>query len=159
MNCPLCKERKSALSSLHVRGSHVGLHTLNDAAVDAGHRIRTDAGRFTERWFHGLLEQGLKDVEYVEIISVVAIVSAIDTFDRALGRPTRQLPSPIPGAPTQRRPRGAKPGLGWLETVAPEDLADDDPNPYERFGAFNIQRALSLVPAEVIAFFELDVEL
>ena len=44
-------------------------------------------------------------------------------------------------------------------TVAPEDLAAADPDPYTIHGNKNIHRALSLVPQEVINFFDLDVEL
>ena len=159
MACDLCRARKAALSPLHVQGDHDALGQLSAAAVDAIHRIRTDAGRLSESWVQDLQAQGLKDVEYVEIIGVVAAVSAIDTFDRAMGLGQRALPAPVAGAASRRRPRGAKPGLGWLDTLAPEDLSDEDPDPFTRFGAYNIQRALSLVPEEVIAFFELDAEL
>ena len=159
MVCALCRNRKNALSPLHVQGDHDALGHLSDPAVDAIHRIRTDAGRLTERWFLGLLAQDLKDGEYVEIVSVVATVSAIDTFDRAMGLGQRNLPAPADGTQTRRRPGGAKPGMGWLDTLVPEDLSGDDPDPFCRFGSYNIQRALSLVPEEVIAFFELDVEL
>lgn len=159
MQCTLCHLRKDALSPRHVHGHHDGLGALNDPAADAVHRIRTDAGRLTEEWLRELQAQGLTDTEYVEIISIVATVSAIDTFDRAMGSPQRILLTPQSGAPARRRPEGAKPGLGWLETLAPGDLGQGDTDPFDRFGAYNIQRALSLVPEEVIAFFELDVEL
>ncbi len=158
MTCALCAARKDALSPMHVEGHHDSLGVLSSAAVDAIHRIRTDAGRLTQKWFQGLQGQGLDDTAYVEIIGVVATVSAVDTFDRGMGLPQRALPDPLPGAPTRHRPRGAKPGLGWLPTLAPQDVTDD-PDPFVRFGAYNIQRAMSLVPQEVIAFFDLDVEL
>lgn len=157
--CELCRARKDALSPMHPKGDHDTLGVLSYPAVDAIHRIRTDAGRLTERWFRGLMDGGLYDVEYVEIVSVVSIVSAIDTFDRAMGLPQRSLPEPQPGGPTRHRPKGAKSGLGWLETLAPNDVTDNDPDPFVRFGAYNIQRAMSLVPDAVIAFFDLDVEL
>ncbi len=159
LHCAHCRDRKEALSPLHVAGRHDALGILSDPAIEAIHRIRSDAGRLTEGWLHGLLAQGLTDGEYVEIVGLVATVAAIDTFDRALGLAQRHLPDPIAGPATRHRPLGAKPGLGWLETLAPEDLSDDDPDPFSRFGAYNIQRALSLVPEEVIAFFELDTQL
>ena len=159
MKCGLCLARKDALSPQHVDGAHDTLGRLGGPAIDAIHRIRTDAGRLTEKWYLGLLAEGLKDTHYVEIVGIVATVSAIDTFDRAMGLPLRDLPPPIAGAPSRHRPAGARPGLGWLDTLAPEDVTADDPDPFSRFGSDNIQRALSLVPEEVIAFFELDVEL
>ena len=159
MTCALCTARKDALSPMHVAGEHDSLGVLSTAAIDAIHRIRTDAGRLTETWFQELLAQGLNDTGYVEIIGVVSTVSAVDTFDRGMGQPQRALPEAQPGMPTRHRPRGAKPGLGWLATLAPQDVAGDDPDPFDRFGAYNIQRAMSLVPDEVIGFFDLDVEL
>ena len=159
MRCDLCRARKDALSPMHPKGDHDSLGVLSRPAIDAIHRIRTDAGRLTERWFQGLVDDGLDDVGYVEIVSVVAIVSAIDTFDRAMGLPQRPLPEPQPGAPTRHRPEGAKPGMGWLDTLAPDGATENDPDPFVRFGAYNIQRAMSLVPDAVIAFFDLDVEL
>jgi hypothetical protein len=106
-----------------------------------------------------LQAQGLKDAEYVEIIGIVATVSAIDTFDRAMGFQQRMLPHLVDGQPSRRRPVGAKPGMGWLATLTPEDLRPDDPNPFIPFGASNVNRALTLVPEEAIAFFNLDIEL
>ena len=72
MNCALCRARKDALSPLHVDGAHDTLGRLSDAAIDAIHRIRTDAGRLTQKWLLGLQAQGLKDTHYVEIVSIVA---------------------------------------------------------------------------------------
>jgi hypothetical protein len=60
----------------------------------------------------------------------------------------RELPEPIAGEPTRRRPAGAKPGYCWLPTVAPEGVAENDPSPYETNLTLNIHRAFSLVPAE-----------
>ena len=159
MSCAVCQERKDALSPFHVAGDHDTLGDLSAAAVDAIHRIRTDAGRLTEKWVRGLLDQGLRDVEYVEIIGVVATVSAIDAFDRAMGYRQRNLPEAIAGVPTRYRPSTAIPGLGWLDTLLPADLRSEYDNPDAGYGADNIHRAISLVPSEVIAFFDLDVEL
>ena len=159
MACSLCHARKNALSPNHVQGEHESLEFLSDPAIEAIHRIRTDAGRLTEQWCLDLQTQGLKDSEYVEIIGIVATVSAVDTFDRAVGFQQRLLPRPVDGEPSRHRPVGAKPGMGWLETLTPEDLRPDDPDPFSRFGASNVNRALTLVPEEAIAFFDLDIEL
>ena len=149
--CELCRRRKAALSPYTVAGEHDGLGVLPAPAIEAIHRLCSDAGRITERWI-GALE--LDETGYVEIVGVVAVVIALDTFDLALGRPRRDLPSPIDGAPTRHRPPGAKRNLAWVATLAPED-----PNPYPVHGDKNIHRALSLVPQEVFNFFDLDVEL
>ena len=96
---------------------------------------------------------------YVEIISVTAVVTALDTFDRAVGRPLRELPQPVAGEPSRIRPPGARRDLAWVATLAPEAIAPGDLDPFAVHGDKNIHRAVSLVPQEVFNFFDLDVEL
>jgi len=159
MTCALCHERKQALSPLHVAGTHSSTGRLSDAAIDAIHRIRTDAGRLTETWVQGLLDQGLTDGEYVEITGIVSTVAAVDTFDRAMGTGQRPLPKIRPGEPSRIRPKAAVKDLCWVPTLKPDDLRAAYSKPNPGYGADNCHRALSLVPAEVEAFFDLDVEL
>jgi hypothetical protein len=158
-SCALCRRRKAALSPFTVPGQHDGRGLLPADAVEAIHRLKTDASRITERWVREMVEGGLGEERYVEIISIVAIVTSLDTLDRALGRPPSPLPAARSGAPVRHRPAGAKRNLAWVATLAPEDVAPGDPNPYPVHGDKNIHRALSLVPQEVFNFFDLDVEL
>lgn len=157
--CELCRRRKAALSPAHVQGQHDSSGNLSPAAIEAIHRLATDAGRITERWVREVTDGGLGEERYVEIIGIVAVITALDTFDRAVGRPQRALLAPAPGTPSRHRPAGAKRNLAWVATLAPEDMSAGDPNPYPVHGDKNIHRALSLVPAEVFNFFDLDVEL
>jgi hypothetical protein len=157
--CALCRQRREALSPYSVEGSHDTLDQLPQQAVEAVHRLATDAGRITERWVRELVEGALGEERYVEIISVVAIITALDTFDRALGRPGRPLPMPVAGLPSRRRPAGAERTLAWVSTLAPGDVGPNDLNPFPVHGDKNIHLALSLVPQEVFNFFDLDVEL
>ena len=159
LNCPLCRQRTAALSPYTVPGTHRSLGKLPEVAVEVIHRIRTDASRLTERWLQSCLASGLTDAEYVEIVGVVAMITALDTFAGAMGAPQRPLPEPRPGEPIRRRPNGAKKTIAWVPTLAPEDLAPDDVDPFTRYGAVHIQRALSLVPNSVIGFFDLDIAL
>lgn len=158
-HCALCRARKEALSPYTVEGAHEARGGLSEAAVEATHRITTDAGRLTRKWLDGLLAQGLTEERYVEIVGVVAVITALDTLDLSLGLPQRALPAALPGEPTRRRPAGARRDLAWVSTVAPEDLRPGDVDPYAVHGVKNIHRALSLVPQEVLNFFDLDVEL
>jgi len=87
------------------------------------------------------------------------MIIALDTFNRAIGAPIQVLPAHFTGEPTRKRPRGAKTGTAWVPTLFPEDLTEDDPDPYKQFHAYNIQLALGLVPQEVINFFDLDTTL
>lgn len=160
--CALCRQRAVALSPAAVPGQHLRLQSnLSDPAIEAIHRIRSDPGRLSETWFRRLMDAGLGQPEYVELVSVVAVVTAVDTFRRATGHSVLELPPPAQGHPSRRRPSGAKTGLGWVATLAPDDRSADDPDlygdepgPRRRPGA-NIQRALSLVPASMIHWWDL----
>lgn len=161
-SCPLCAARAEALSPAMVGGDHATLGVLPGAAVEAIHRIRTDSGRIGEAWVSRLMTTGLDEARYVELVSVVAIAIAIDTFRAAVGLELLPLPAAQPGAPRPGRLAGAKRNLCWVATVAPEDIGPDDPDiylarregPAERSGA-NIQRALSQVPQSMLQWWDL----
>jgi len=124
--------------------------------VEVVHRVRTDPARLTRRWFDSLIESGLTPEQYVEIVSVVAHVVAVNTFARGVWISPLPLPCPARSAPTRRRPSGAKPGAAWVPWIEPEDLARAEADIYPRGRApANIHKAMSLVPAEVKSFFDL----
>ncbi len=154
--CPLCRERKAVLSPAMVEGAHESLGDLPGPLVDVVHRITTDQSRLTRSWYDALIADGMAEGEYVEAVAVIAMVTAIDSFAEALDMPRHPLPAPQPGVPTRQRPAGAKPGLAWVPTVAPEDVGAGEADLYDGLGGANIHRALSLVPAEVKGFFDLD---
>ena len=155
--CELCRVRKAALSPHTVAGCHDFATDLPAAAIEAIHRIVSDPGRLSEAWYRRTIELGLSDEAYVELLAVVAIATAVDTFDRARGSPPRQAPAAVAGAPTRRRPAGAKPGLGWMPMLAPEDVTPDDPPLYSSAGRIggNVHRALSLVPQAMMQFWDM----
>ena len=157
-DCAFCIERKAALSPYAVTGAHTAATGLPEALVEVVHRIRTDPERLTRRFYDTALADGLSDAEFVETVAIVATVVAIDTFCDAMGLPRHALPAPVAGEPRRRRPAGAKDGLAWPPTVAPEDMTDAEAGMYDGLAAVNIHRALSLVPAEVVGFFDLDTE-
>ena len=156
-SCPLCRRRKEALSPHAVVGSHESATDLAPAAIEAVHRVVSDPGRLSEAWYRRLGDAGLADEAYVELLSVVAMTTALDTFDRATGAASRDLPQPSPGTPSRRRPHGAKPGLGWMPMLAPADVAPDDPPLYTSAGRSggNVHLALSLVPEAMMQFWDL----
>src|SRR5918996_2467713 len=125
--CALCRVRREATSAAMASGEHDSAVDLPPSAIEAIHRIRTDPGRLGPNWYQSLLTGGLSDERYVELLAVIAIVVAVDTFRRAAGLPMLSLPNPKPGEPSCRRPHGARPGLAWMPTLAPEDRAADDP--------------------------------
>ncbi|QQS12891.1 MAG: hypothetical protein IPK81_00980 [Rhodospirillales bacterium] len=153
--CGLCATRKAALSPAAIAGAHETAGGLPDAAVEAVHRIATDSGRLSEGWYRAVRAAGLEEGAYVELVSVVAITTAVDTFRRALGLSPLPLPAPEDGAPSGRRPAGARDGLAWVATVAPEDRGADDPDLYRNRIGGNVHRALSLVPEAMIDFWDM----
>ena len=70
--------------------------------------------------------------------------------------PRHALPAPIASEPRRQPPAGAKEGLVWVPTVAPEDMTGAEAGVYDGLSAVNIHRALSLVPAEVTGFCDPD---
>ena len=155
-SCALCRWRKEALSPLSVAGTHDSLGQLPDLVVEVAHRVRTDPGRLSERWYHSVLAAGLTEEQYVETVSVVAHVVAIDTMARGLGLDPLPLPRPEPGVASQYRPAGAKPGGAWVPWIEPADLSEREVGIYPAGRpAANIMKAMSLVPDEVKSFFDL----
>jgi hypothetical protein len=160
-DCVLCRRRKAAPVPAAVIGAHDAASELRPPAIEAVHRIVSDPGRLSEGWYRRTVAAGLSDEAYVELLGVVAMTTALDTFDRASGSPMRALPAAVAGEPRRRHPAGAKPGLGWMPMLAPEDVTADDPPLYACAGRSggNVHRALSLVPEAMMQFWDLFEEM
>ncbi|HRD79067.1 MAG TPA: alkylhydroperoxidase-related (seleno)protein [Hyphomicrobiaceae bacterium] len=158
-SCELCERRKSAVSPSAIAGRHVATGLLSVDAVEAAHRLATDASRLTAATIQALTDGSLGEEHYVELVAVVAMITALDSFDAGLGRPLRELPEPVGGRPSRLRPAQAVRSLAWVATVQPGAYTESEFDPYKAHGDKNIHQALSLVPAEVASFFDLDVEL
>jgi len=89
--------------------------------------VRTDPGRLSERWFRDVIAAGLSEEEYVETVSIVAHVVAIDTMARGMGFEPIALPPPQPGQPSQYRPGGAKRGDAWVPWIAAGNSLQGNP--------------------------------
>lgn len=149
--CPLCRERKAALSPYTIVGEDVRVSTLSEPVVDVIHRVVTDPGRLTKTWFEQTLARGLSEAAYVEIIAVIVTVVSIDSFCRGVGVAPHPLPLPGDGEPSRYRPAAARDEGAWVATVpsgrsggADADIYAGQPGP-----AANVIRALSLVPDAV----------
>lgn len=148
-SCPLCKERKAALSPYSVKGSHLTISNLPDVAVDAVHRIATDVSRLTRSWLQASEKSGLTDGQYVELLGIVVAVVSIDGFHRAMSLPLEALPEPIEGEPSGYRP-DAKDHGSWVPTIDAADLSGHESDIYggaPQVG--NVIAAMSLVPDSV----------
>lgn len=157
VGCELCQARTAALSPTHVRGEHRPTrHLAADdgamarTAVDAAHRIATDAARLTEPWYRAALAGGLSVGHYVELVAIVATVAMTDTFAAVLGAAAPPLPRPAGGEPSREIPDGATVHSAWVPTVAPEDATGAVARAYgDRPVVTHIVRALSYVPQEL----------
>lgn len=156
-DCAYCAECKAALSPYAVEGSHRAATGLPENLVEVVHRIATDPGRLTRAWFDRARGSGIGDAAFVETVGVVVTTVAVDMFCRALGVPPHPLPDPEPGAPSRKRPAGAKPGTAWVPMLAPEDRTADEScldNVYVSPDPTFVRRALSLVPREASGLFD-----
>lgn len=149
-DCAFCRDCKAALSYAAVSGEHETDGTLPAASVEAVHRVVTDSGRLSKDWCHGVLESGLQDTAYAELIGIVTSVLSLDDVHRGVGLPLEPLPNPIPGEPEQRRPSGARALGAWIDLVPAEALDSEDADIYQGMpDPPNIVRAMSLAPNEV----------
>lgn len=146
-DCSLCAARKAALSPFSLTGAHDGGDALPPAAIDAVHRLATDASRLTKAWLEALASHGLTVGHYVELLSVVVAITSIDAFHRALGLPLEALPAAEAGTPTGYQPEGLRHGKAWVPMLpirgargAEADLYDGLPM------APNVLAAMSMVP-------------
>lgn len=151
--CDLCARRKAALSPYSVDGQHDDLGRLPGNWVEVIHRIVSDPGRLTHRWYKTMIAGGLTETEYVEIVSVIAHVTAIDTFARGLGMPKQPLPPPTAGEPSGYRPAEARVTDAWVPTIVWSEAGINEAD-YFVGTASNIRRALTLVPDEARSFFD-----
>lgn len=148
-DCPLCQARRAALSPNSVDGEHHAVSTLPAAAVEAVHRIVTDASRLTRRWYGSLLEAGLTEGHYVELVGTVVAVVSIDAFALALGVANRPLPAPLAGDPSGYRPATAGADDAWVPMVAVDNAGTPEADLWPSGSTGNVVRAMSLVPDEV----------
>ena len=148
--CALCRERAAALSPEHARGDHDRATALPDGLVELAHRVRSDPRRLSRAWFDRIRGAGIDEGAYVEAVGIVALLAGLDFFCLAIGRAPYPLPEAVAGEPSRHRPAGARPGPGWVATVAPVDASGPEADLYPKLPLIpNITRALSLVPDHV----------
>lgn len=157
--CALCAERKTALSPYSVYNQeHDSVTTLPAHTVDIIHRITTDPGRLSQRWYEDAISGGMRPEELVEITSIIGVVTLADTLSRALSLPERELPEPVAGEPHRQTVPGTRIDRAWVPMVAPESAEGMLKLMYHQVESaagfvFNVARALTAVPEAVRDFF------
>ena len=149
--CKLCKSRKDALSPFSIDGEHDGDHTsLSPVLVDIAHRLTTDAARLTPAWLEQNVSEGVSKEAYVEALSVVVSILAIDAFHNTLGFELEVLPAAKSGEPSGYRPPVATLQGAWVPMLSLKDVTKDDADIYEGMPrTANVIAAMSIVPDAV----------
>ncbi len=151
-SCSLCADRKAALSPYAVPGEHSASAGLTAIAVDAIHRIVTDPGRLSSRWFDECQQGELAAAQVIELGGIVSTVTVADTLYRALDRPLLPLPEVRPGEPARKLPSGLEIRGAWAPMVVPERAEGLIKTLYEVVlgtsgFVYNVVRALSSSPS------------
>lgn len=155
-HCPLCQQRRQALSPRTITGTHLNESSLRSPVVDVVHTIVTDASRISESWYKAQLDKGpadsgLSEGEYIEIVGTVVAMVSIDSFADALGIEHRPLPEAThTGAPDHYVPATASvTDDAWVPMLAKENADTPEADLWPSVKTGNVIRAMSLVPDEV----------
>lgn len=155
LDCPLCRQRKEALTPYAIADEHQASGPLPAALVDAVHRIRTDPSRLKRSWFEGVLAAGISRNQYVEALGVLVTVVAVDTFCRGIDVAPSALPEPQAGEPSRYEPEGLAYDRAWVPVLQPDAVRPAEADLYPGGKAMNSKKAMSMVPDEVRGFFDL----
>lgn len=146
LDCPLCDQRKEALSPNSVQGEHHCGTMLDARLVDTVHRVITDQSRITQAYIDDNTANGLSEEQYVELVGIAVTVFSIDEFNRALGLPLEALPEPEAGEPDHYRPEQAQHGTGFVAMVSADGATGREVDLWQNGRTANVVRALTLVP-------------
>ncbi len=161
--CRLCAARRASLSPFAVSGEHdiARGYLLPASAIDAVHRISTDAARLTKGWLEDLLTPNFGYGHYIELLGVLVAAKSIDAFHTALGLPLHALPHAQEGSPSGYLPREARFAGAWVPVLTGERMAPEDADIYAELPPEvrpvpNVLSAMSLVPDAVRMLFRLS---
>lgn len=147
--CRFCAERKDALSPYAIDGHHDDTTGLDPMLVEVIHRVVTDPGRLSRRFYDdAVATSSLTPEHFVEAVAVAIFTTALDVFARSLDLAPAVLPDAAPGDPSERRPADVEADGAWVPRVRPGG-ADHDALYPGRAAVAEVEKALSLVPAEV----------
>lgn len=92
---------------------------LPGAAVEAATVVAATPMEPTEAWVASIAD-AIGEPSYVELVGVVARVTAMDTFHRLTGAPLAPLPTPRAGEPSREAPPAtARKNRTWVAMVTP----------------------------------------
>lgn len=83
-DCTLCRKRREAASPNWVQGEHDTATDLPQHLIEIIHRIKTDSGRLTQKWFNTIAKSSGAQ-EYIEITGMLAMLVILDSYAEGLG--------------------------------------------------------------------------
>lgn len=142
--------------------------SISDVARRAATAVATAAGSITKETVEGYVADGLSPLHYVELVSIIARTTAIDTATVGLGNGLEPYLPPVPGAPSNAEVPGAKRRSAWvpmvgaagatsaLSAVTAEDRAQEQLHgalylSYFEMGNFGIEKGLNRPQMELLA--------
>lgn len=106
-----------AYEARNARAGRLPTGDLPTAVTDASRRIAIEAWTIRPADIAAWAEAGLRAEAYVEIVSIVARLAALDTAAFGLGLDDPVLPQPVDGEPSQTVITDAVIDQGWVPTV------------------------------------------
>ncbi|MEE8312526.1 MAG: alkylhydroperoxidase-related (seleno)protein [Candidatus Binatia bacterium] len=158
-DCDLCTRRREALSPYTIDERHTAGPELSADLVDAVHRISTDPGRLSQRWYEELLAAGVTPEQTVEMVGLIGVLTIGDTLSRACGASRLAvLPFAVAGEPSREHAVGTTLAGAWVPMVDPDSAEGELEMIYgmvrEQAGfVFNVVRSLTAVPDAMRSFF------
>ena len=154
-DCALCQRRKEALSPYSIDEKHESSAELPSALIEVIHRVVTDPGRLTRRWYDDVIASGLSEAHYVETVGVIATVVMIDTYAWGVGQELPALPNAARGDPSHYVPDGADDLGAWVSMIGFDSHQPPEEDLFANGPIANIRASLSLVPDEARNFNDL----
>ncbi len=149
-SCETCRKHKLALSPYTDQGPHQFVTDLPKEMVEVIHRLTTDSGRLTEKWFRGVLDSGLSQEQYIEILGCVATAITLDTFALAIDV---GLKLPVEKIDMSEPSMIRNPAVVREDAWVPVSERSLELGPSGLPTVPNIARAMGLVPSAVGQFF------
>jgi hypothetical protein len=147
--CVTCDKIQTALSPRHITDAHTQQSTLSPLAVEVVHNITRDQSRLSEAWYNSVLERGMSEGQYVEIVGTVVAMVSIDSFCLAIDQPLHALPTPLEGVPSHYRPETAQDSEAWVPLIPADGNTGAESDLWHTGKTGYVVQAMSLVPDEV----------
>jgi hypothetical protein len=124
---------------------------LQAVMVEATRKLTIEPATIDQPWIDTVVGDGLDHLVLLEVMSICARLSAIDTFLFGVGHPERPLPTPLPGEPSRERVRDAEFNGGFAQTVGPASpMTALTALPSEAEAMWDLHAAFYLAPREMM---------